>query len=62
VWQDPGMPIVGKPVLIDQLKPETWAKVSAWIADDNLRAKKAREEKKKAKKQATQPSGDGSKR
>jgi hypothetical protein len=57
------MPIVGKPVLIDQLKPETWAKVSAWIADDNLRAKKAREEKKKkAKKQATQPSGDGSKR
>ncbi len=38
--------IVGKPVLIDKLKPELGSKVAKWIHEDNQRAEKARRDKK----------------
>ncbi len=50
--------IVGKPVLIDKLKPELGGKVAKWIHEDNQRAAKARD--KKADKKSPPPKDSSS--
>ena len=39
--------VVGKPVLVDKLKPELGGKIVQAIIDDNERAKRAKEDKRK---------------
>ena len=38
---------MGKPVLVDKLKPDLGGKIVKAIIDDNERAKRAKEEKKR---------------
>ncbi len=39
--------VVGKPVLVDKLKPELGGKIVKAIIDDNERVKQAKEDKRK---------------
>jgi predicted exporter len=42
--------IVGKPVLVDELKPELGARLVKLIVEDNERALRARDKKRKQRK------------